>query len=138
MESRTTMRQTLFAFVAALLGTALLCFSTQVTSRSRKRTWPRQRAAPRFSRSAHPIRDRDTAWMLTSVALVLMMTIPGLVLLLWRHGAQEERRRHRDDQLCRHMPRHDFFSRLSPTAWRFRAGHAPLSAAWIACFSRIS
>ena len=49
----------------------------------------------------------DTAWMLTSVALVLMMTIPGPWLVLWRHGAQEERRRHGDDELCRHVSRHD-------------------------------
>ena len=33
----------------------------------------------------------DTAWMLTSIALVLMMTIPGLGAVLRRHGAQEER-----------------------------------------------
>ena len=48
----------------------------------------------------------DTAWMLTSVALVLMMTVPGPRPVLWRHGAQEERRRYRDDQLRGHLPRH--------------------------------
>jgi hypothetical protein len=29
----------------------------------------------------------DIAWMLTSSALVLMMTGPGLALVLWRAGA---------------------------------------------------
>ena len=33
----------------------------------------------------------DTAWMLTSTALVLMMTVPGPRDVLRRHGAQEER-----------------------------------------------
>src|SRR5882762_3068146 len=30
----------------------------------------------------------------------------GSWTVLWRHGAQVERRRHRDDQLCRHLPDH--------------------------------
>ena len=46
----------------------------------------------------------DTAWMLTSMAIVLMMTIPGPGAVLRRHGAQEERRRHRDDELRHHLP----------------------------------
>ena len=37
-----------------------------------------------------PLNSGDTAWMITSSALVLMMTIPGLALVLCRHGAQEE------------------------------------------------
>ena len=60
--------------------------------------------------------------MLTSVALVLMMTDPGPRPVLRRHGAQEERRRHRDDELRRHLPGHDPLVAWSPTAWRFRAG----------------
>ncbi len=48
----------------------------------------------------------DTAWMLTSTALVLMMTIPGPALFLWRHGAQEERAGDGDAELRRHLPDH--------------------------------
>ena len=33
----------------------------------------------------------NTAWILTSTALVLFMTLPGLALVLWRPGAQQER-----------------------------------------------
>ena len=40
--------------------------------------------------AAPKIDSGDTAWMLTSSALVLMMTIPGLALFYARHGAQEE------------------------------------------------
>ena len=59
----------------------------------------------------------DTAWMLTSVALVLMMTIPGPWPVLRRHGAQEERRRHGDDELRRHLSGHDRLCGRSATAW---------------------
>ena len=41
----------------------------------------------------------DNAWMLVSAALVLMMTGPGLALVLWRPGAQKERARHDDAEL---------------------------------------
>ena len=46
----------------------------------------------------------DTAWMLTSTALVLMMTIPGPGAVLRRHGAQEERAGHGDAELRHHLP----------------------------------
>ena len=52
------------------------------------------------------VNSGDTAWMLTSVALVLMMTDPRPRPLLRRHGAQEECRRHRDDELRHHLPCH--------------------------------
>src|SRR5476651_271684 len=38
------------------------------------------RAAPAAATPAPKLDSGDTAWMLTSVALVLMMTIPGLAL----------------------------------------------------------
>ena len=58
----------------------------------------------------------DNAWMLTSAALVLMMTGPGL-RSLWRTGEEEEHPRHHDAEL-----RHDgSWSRCcgerSATAW---------------------
>ena len=70
------------------------------------------RAAPRRSAPTEPllvgadkISSGDTAWMLTSTALVLMMTMPGLALVLRRHGAQEKRARHADAELRHHLPR---------------------------------
>ena len=42
------------------------------------RLWPSRR--PRRPAAAPKLDSGDTAWMLTSVALVLMMTIPGLAL----------------------------------------------------------
>ena len=39
-----------------------------------------QTAAPAAAPAAPKLDSGDTAWMLTSVALVLMMTIPGLAL----------------------------------------------------------
>ena len=47
---------------------------------------------PAFA-AAPKIDSGDTAWMLTSSLLVLMMTIPGLALFYCRHGAKEERAR---------------------------------------------
>ena len=38
-------------------------------------------AAPAFAQDAAPVMDKgDVAWMMTSTALVLFMTIPGLAL----------------------------------------------------------
>ena len=48
-------------------------------------------ARPAPTRQRPPKMDTgDTAWMLTSTALVLLMTVPGLGSVLCRHGAQEE------------------------------------------------
>src|SRR6267143_449328 len=41
---------------------------------------PAEPAAPAAAAAASAINSGDTAWMLTSTALVLMMTIPGLAL----------------------------------------------------------
>src|SRR5258708_16999363 len=70
-------RQRLLPFVAALLGTALLCFLLSDIALA-------EDAAPpvcggKILEKCTP-NSGDTAWMLTSVALVLMMTIPGLGL----------------------------------------------------------
>ena len=48
----------------------------------------------------------DTAWMLTSVALVLMMTIPGLALFYGGMVRKKNVRRHGDDELRHHLPGH--------------------------------
>jgi Amt family ammonium transporter len=77
MESRTYARSRLVPFVAALLGTALLCFLLSSIALA-------EDAAPpvcggKILEKCTP-NSGDTAWMLTSVALVLMMTIPGLAL----------------------------------------------------------
>src|SRR6202171_141140 len=77
MEPGTYARQRLVSFVAALLGTTLLCLAFGDIALA-------QDAAPPVC-SAKVLENctpnsGDTAWMLTSVALVLMMTIPGLGL----------------------------------------------------------
>src|ERR1700682_3458631 len=77
MESWKCARQRLIPFVAAVLGTALLCFLLSDIALA-------EDAAPpvcggKILEKCTP-NSGDTAWMLTSVALVLMMTIPGLGL----------------------------------------------------------
>src|SRR6478735_5700296 len=77
MESGTYARQRLVSVVAALLGTAILCLAFSDIALA-------QDAAPpvcggKVLEKCTPS-SGDTAWMLTSVALVLMMTIPGLGL----------------------------------------------------------
>ena len=85
---------------------------------------PRRRQPPRPRRRRRPpapatrIRKRpcstkctpnsgDTAWMLTSMALVLMMTIPGLGLFYGGMVRKKNVRRHRDDELRHHLSGHD-------------------------------
>src|SRR6202011_3369235 len=81
MEPGTYACQRLVSFVAALvatlLGTTLLCFLLSDIALA-------EDAAPpvcggKILEKCTP-NSGDTAWMLTSVALVLMMTIPGLGL----------------------------------------------------------
>jgi Amt family ammonium transporter len=86
-----------------------------VTSLSLK-TQPRQSAEARFSKSAH--NSGDTAWMLTSVALVLMMTIPGLGLF---YGGMVRKKNVGDTVMTSFAVTClvTIFSRFSPTAWRF-------------------
>src|SRR3979411_273803 len=77
MESWKYARRRLLPFVAALLGTALLYFLLSDIALA-------EDAAPpvcggKILEKCTP-NSGDTAWMLTSVALVLMMTIPGLGL----------------------------------------------------------
>src|SRR5712672_419342 len=77
MEPGTYARQRLVSVVAALLGTTLLCLAFSDIALA-------QDAAPpacggKILEKCTP-NSGDTAWMLTSVALVLMMTIPGLGL----------------------------------------------------------
>src|SRR3979490_2632703 len=77
MGSGTYARQRLVSFVAALMGTTLLCLAFGDIALA-------QDAAPpacggKVLENCTP-NSRHTAWMLTSVALVLMMTIPGLGL----------------------------------------------------------
>jgi len=38
----------------------------------------------------------NTAWMIVATALVMLMTIPGLALFLWRTGSSEECFKHPD------------------------------------------
>ena len=61
---------------------------------SRSRPARRRHAALARKPPASKIDPADTAWMMAASGLVLMMTIPGLALVLLRNGAQEERARH--------------------------------------------
>ena len=51
----------------------------------------------------------DTAWMLTSTVIVLMMTTPGVCAFLWRHGAQEKRAEHHHAQFRRDLIDYRYF-----------------------------
>src|SRR5882724_2770136 len=77
MESWKSARQRLLPFVAALLGTALLCFLLSNVALAEDAGPPA--CGGKILEKCTP-NSGDTAWMLTSVALVLMMTIPGLGL----------------------------------------------------------
>ena len=82
-----------------------------------------------FAQDAAPaapakIDSGDTAWMLTSTALVLMMTIPGLALFYGWHGAQDERACDADAELCHLLP-----SRGALGVWSATASPSPTAAA---------
>src|ERR1700704_836787 len=73
----TYARQRLVPLLAALLGTALLCFLLSDIAVAEDAAAPV--CGGKILEKCTP-NSGDTAWMLTSVALVLMMTIPGLGL----------------------------------------------------------
>src|ERR1700675_886548 len=77
MESGTSARQRLATFVTALLGIALLYFVFTDIAFAEDAAPPA--CGGKILEKCTP-NSGDTAWMLTSVALVLMMTIPGLGL----------------------------------------------------------
>src|SRR5712664_340925 len=77
MGSWTYARQRLVPLLAALLGTALLCFLLSDIPAAEDAAPPA--CGGKILEKCTP-NSGDTAWMLTSVALVLMMTIPGLGL----------------------------------------------------------
>lgn len=77
MGSRTYARQRLFSFVTALLGIAILCLAFGDIALAQD-AGPSPCSAQVLEKCTP--NSGDTAWMLTSVALVLMMTIPGLGL----------------------------------------------------------
>ena len=74
MESGTYARQRLVTFVVALLGIALLCLAFGDIALAQDAGPPA--CGGKILEKCTP-NSGDTAWMLTSVALVLMMTIPG-------------------------------------------------------------
>src|SRR3984893_14202937 len=77
MESWKYARQRLLPVVAALVGTTLLCFLLSDVALAQDAAPP---ACGGKNLETCPSNSGDTAWMLTSVALFLMMTIPGLGL----------------------------------------------------------
>src|SRR6476660_139050 len=79
MESWKYARQRLVFFVVTLLGTALLCFLLSDIALAEDAAAAPPACGGKILENCTP-NSGDTAWMLTSVALVLMMTIPGLGL----------------------------------------------------------
>ena len=77
MDSCKSAHQRLVAFVTALLGIALLCLVFSDIAFAEDAGPPA--CGGKILEKCTP-NSGDTAWMLTSVALVLMMTIPGLGL----------------------------------------------------------
>src|SRR5438105_3913913 len=66
-----------------LFGTASLAsllYALPALAQTAATTAPAAAAAAPAAAAVSPLNSGDTAWMLTSVALVLMMTIPGLGL----------------------------------------------------------
>src|ERR1700737_5633300 len=87
MESWKYARQRLIPFVAAVLGTALLCFLLSDIALAEDAGPPA--CGGKILEKCTP-NSGDTAWMLTSVALVLMMTIPGLGLFYGGMGRKKK------------------------------------------------
>src|SRR3981189_1006639 len=77
MGSGAYARTRILSFVAALLGTAILCLAFADIALAQDAAPPA--CSAKVLEKCTP-NSGDTAWMLTSVALVLMMTIPGLGL----------------------------------------------------------
>jgi ammonium transporter, Amt family len=77
MGSGTYARQRPVSFVAALLGAAILCLVFGDIALAQEAAPPACSAKVLEKCASNP---GDTAWMLTSVALVLTMTVPGLGL----------------------------------------------------------
>src|SRR4051794_2769948 len=77
MGSGTYARQRILPFVVALLGTGILCLAFADIALAQDAAPPA--CSAKVLEKCTP-NSGDTAWMLTSVALVLMMTIPGLGL----------------------------------------------------------
>jgi Amt family ammonium transporter len=69
-------------FAAVMLGCSMLAATAQQTPPAGSATAATAQAPATAPDTAAPVKldSGDTAWMLTSVALVLMMTIPGLAL----------------------------------------------------------
>jgi len=76
MGAGTNARQRLVSFVTALLGTALLCLAFGDIALAQDAA--RAACGGKVLEKCTP-NSGDTAWMLTSVALVLMMTIHEVI-----------------------------------------------------------
>src|SRR5665213_3093233 len=81
----------------------LLCWSA--VAATAQQPAPAAPAAPPSTAASAKLDSGDTAWMLTLVALVLMMTIPGLALF-YGGMVRKMNARHRDAELHGDMPRH--------------------------------
>src|ERR1700738_3391605 len=104
MESRTSTRQRLVTLVVALLGIALLYLAPGDVALAEDEATPAclRRQDPREVHAKFR-RHRLDAHLRCAGA---DDDGPGARAVLWRHGAQEERGRHRDDQFCGDLPRY--------------------------------
>ena len=83
-----------------------------------------------FSVDSSKINSGDTAWMLTSTALVLFMTIPGLALFYGGMVRKKNVLATRDAELRDHLPRDDHLDggRLQPRVHAGQLVHRRLLA----------
>ena len=134
MESATYTRPKLVRILVALLGVAVLCLLFSDLALAEDAAAPPACGGKILEKCAP--NSGDTAWMLTSVALVLMMTIPGLGLF---YGGMVRKKNVGDTVMTSFAVTClvTILLLLSPTAWRFVPARRS-SAVWIACSSRTS
>lgn len=66
---------------------------------------------------ADEVNGADTAWVLTSTALVLFMTLPGLALFYSRSGSGKECSIRIDAVFCYCLPRYLLYGWSLPMVW---------------------
>jgi len=98
------MKSVLLVLQRLTLATPVLLLTLSAVAQTPASTAPAAAAAPAAPASA--INSGDTAWMLTSMALVLMMTIPGLALFYGGMVRQDERAGDGHAEFCGDLSRY--------------------------------
>ncbi len=112
--------------IVLLIGAPLMLAQTAGTSSSVSET---AQLAKLEQQVADAKGSADNAWMLTSSALVLMMTGPGLALFYGGLVRKKECAEHHDAELRHDGHHHGAVGavRLQPVVWRRRQFHRPLA-----------